>query len=150
MSLSSWAQEEKIYLPKVSNHSPNGTSQEEMNVREKVALLPGEMKAGKPHSTTHLSHQMEPVCPKLPGPVGKVCVCLCVCICLSVPGLDSPGSLGWWGVCVCVCVCVPVSVCVHVHAAWRHAGRRHTGCREGSLSLDCELAAGEPCWGGWG
>ena len=104
----SWAQEEKIHLPKVSDHSPNGTSQEEMNVREKVALLPGEMEAGKPHSTTHLSHRMDPVCSRLPGLVGKECLCACVnvYVCLfQILTLLAPWAGG-------ESVCVPVSVCV--------------------------------------
>lgn len=119
MSLLSWAQEEKIHLPKVSDHSHNGTSQEEMNIKEKVPLLPGEMKAGKPHSTTHLSHRMEPVCPRLPGLVGKVCVC----ICLSVPGLDllAPRASGE-SVCVSVCVCLCLCVYTCMQARGTQAG----------------------------
>ena len=62
MSLLSWAKEQEVRLLKVLDHSPDGTSQQDMNVREKVALLPGETQAGKPHSTVRLSHRMEPVC----------------------------------------------------------------------------------------
>lgn len=60
MSLLSWAEEQGVRLLKALDHSPDGTSQKEVNVREKVALLPGETQAGKPHSPVRLSHGMEP------------------------------------------------------------------------------------------
>lgn len=89
-----------------------------MNVREKVALFPGEMEAGKPRSTTHLSHRMEPVCPRLPGLVGKVCLCACVCVyaCLfQVLTLLAPWA-GGESVCVSVCVFLCLCVCTCMQA----------------------------------